>query len=95
MIKILFKEPNKKPIIKEVGDTLETWQKLVEGYIEVVPFKNCLLIINEEGKFQGLEPNFNYGRDVIVGNAVFVNSKGADFDSLSNRQIEELIKLFS
>ena len=94
MIKIILKEPNKKPIVKEVEDTLKTWQGLVGGYIEVIPFNDCLMIINEEGKLKNLKPNFGYSRDTIVGNAVFVNSVGADFDSLSDEQAERIIKLF-
>lgn len=54
----------------------------VDGYIEIVPLKRTggLLVVNEEGKLKGLEPNSlateiwvkNYGwTDVIVGNALF------------------------
>lgn len=95
MVKIVLKEPFKKPVVKEVEDTLETWQGLVGGYIGVISFKDCLMIINEEGKLQQLPPNFRYGRDVIVGNAVFVNGIGADFGSLSDEQIQELMQTFN
>ena len=59
-LKVIFKEVGKKPIVIEVDDTLEAKQKLVGGLIEVVPYKdNLLLICNEEGKIMNLNLIYN------------------------------------
>lgn len=54
------------------------------GYIETVQIAgDCVLIVNEEGKLQGLPANFPFFGDVIVRTAVFVGIDGEDFCSLS------------
>ena len=48
----------KDPVVMEIDDTLEAKQKLVGGLIEIVPYKDDLLLIcNEEGKIKGLPLN--------------------------------------
>lgn len=61
--------------------SLEELQSYVDGLIEIVPLKHGNeLIVNEEGKCDGLKPNYyatklweeSYGQtDVIVGNVLF------------------------
>ncbi len=59
----------------KVGEysTLEQKQKLVGGYIEFAYCEDCVLIVNEEGVFKGLDINEEatalYGH-VIVGDAI-------------------------
>lgn len=66
--------------------TLEELQGYVEGYIEATQTEDGrTLIVNEEGKLDGLPFNttaselYNRPFDVIVGNAVLIND-----DSLFN-----------
>jgi hypothetical protein len=97
-MKVIYIEPKKLPIIKEVKNNLETFQELVEGLIQVLPISdNYLLIFNEEGKLINLEPNFYIygGQDIIFGNAVIVkeNNKG-DFIGLTNEECERLLDIF-
>lgn len=93
-IKVLLLEPNKSPEPMEIDNTLETFQKLVEGYIEIVPLQEnskVFIVLNDEGKLLGLEPNFFWYNDIIVGNAVFVRSNGmGDFTNLTNEDLEEI-----
>ena len=63
--------------------TLEELQKAVGGYIEVVSLKDdYIMVINEEGKCQGLLLNqkatdlYGNNQDYIVGNALVCQSKG-------------------
>lgn len=68
---------------KDVGDAaipLKTLQEVVGGYIELVGINRTefVIVINEEGKLQGLPPNllatmlYNCRFDTIVGNVAIV-----------------------
>lgn len=69
-IKILYVEPNKIPTEMTIKNTLEEKQKLVKGYIEYTYLENCndvVLICNEEGKINKMDPNRDIGNDIIFG----------------------------
>lgn len=95
-MRVIIKEVGKSPQVKVIENTLDTLKSLVGGYIEVVSMEdNIILICNEEGKMQGLPPNFSMGYDVIVGTAVFVSFDGKeDFTDLNDWQIEYLMGKF-
>ena len=59
-ITIGIKEPAKNWHIETVEDTLETYQEIVGGYIEHVGTSSMGIefFANEEGKLQGMAPNF-------------------------------------
>lgn len=85
-IHVMVKEPgaDSKWERREVDNTLRTFQGLVGGYIEAVTVCDGLvLIVNEEGKLQGLEPNVFFRGDWLVGTvvAVGVNKDHEDFAS--------------
>ena len=87
-MKVIVKEVHKQPEVREIKNELSVLQELVGGYIEVVRVDDVLLICNEEGKLQGLQPNFSIGHDTIVGTAVFVGFDGSeDFTSLTDMQV--------
>ena len=72
-IRVVVKKPRERSEILLVEDTLETYQKIVGGYIEAVPgiLPHPLAIYcNEEGKLVGLEPNISSSYDIIVGPVV-------------------------
>ena len=102
------KEDKIKVVVKKPGDThgqiveienrLEELQSIVEGYIEVFPLtEDILIILNEEGKLQDLKPNIfvsnGEGFELIVGNIVIVADKGEDFGSLNDEQMDQLYDL--
>lgn len=95
-MKVIIKEVGESPRIEEIENTLEALKSLVNGYIEAVRIDNeIILICNEEGKLQGLPPNFRIGNDVIVGTAVFVSHNGkGDFASLNDWHIEDVMSKF-
>lgn len=96
-MKAIIKEVGKSPRVEEIENDLETIKSLVGGYIEVVGMEeNILLICNEEGKLNGLPPNFSMGHDAIVGTAVFVafDSK-EDFTGLSDTQMLLIMDKFN
>ena len=74
MIKALVKEPGKRAVLKEIEGDLTSMQVLVGGWIEIVTINDdpsIILICNEEGKLEGLEPNFSFRGDLIVGTVFF------------------------
>lgn len=88
-IRILVKEPGKEAELREIPNTLEDLQCIVGGYIETVTFaEDCTLIVNEEGKLQGLPVNFRIFGGVIVGTALFAGVSGEEFCSLTDEQIK-------
>lgn len=91
-IRILFKKPNEQPKEMYVADELENYQELLEGYMETVHLNGRVWILcNEEGKFINLEPNIPYGRDILVGNIIFVASdEEGDFTDLTDEEIEKI-----
>ena len=95
-IKAVIKEVGKSPKVTEIENELEVLKSLVGGYIEAVMVTpEIIMICNEEGKLQGLPPNFSTGRDVIVGTAVFVAYDGSEeFAGLSDYQVLEIMDMF-
>ena len=94
-LKIIYKEIGKDPVVMEIDDTLDAKQKLVGGLIEVVPYKdNLLLICNEEGKITNLKPNLQFDYDYIAGNCFIVGDdyENSSFKSIEDSQIEEIKK---
>ncbi len=88
IILVLIKNTGEEPVLRHVKNELESFQKLVGGYIEVCHHPKLPsgvgMVINEEGKIQNLQQNIQYGPyDVLVGPVVFVYESGDDFTSIN------------
>ena len=84
-------EDIKDPEVREIDDTLEAKQELVGGLIEVVPYKEGLLLVcNEEGKILNQKPNIDIGYDYIAGNCFVIGDdfENSGFKSVTEEQIE-------
>lgn len=89
---VLFVEPNKYPEVTEIGTDLESLQQAVGGNIEVTyPFEeNVGLIVNEEGKINGMPLNRAVRddagdvMDIVAGPFIVV---GLTEDSLSDSPV--------
>lgn len=92
-MKALSIRVGKQPELIEIDNTLEALQKYVGGYIECVTFSDCILICNEEGKFNGMRPNRSVGFDTIYGDFLLVgeDETGEDFDDISDDAINNWI----
>ncbi len=90
LLRILYKKVGKLPKVKIIKNTLEAKQELVKGLIEVIPYKDMLLICNEEGKLLNESPNVIFDFDYIAGDCFVVGDdyENGDFKSLTNEQIE-------
>lgn len=100
-MKVIIKEPNKKPYEAEIENTLETLQSLVDGKIENVyelDPDDINIWINDEGKLNRLNPNFFIydGQDIVVGTAIFTgfNEDGENV-SLTKKQKKRVYKYLS
>ena len=102
-MKILVVEPFRMhPYVKEINESLESMQKVVDGRIEAIyPFKdNVALVCNEEGKIKDLLLNRmvvydDYDMDTIVGTFFLTGLTEESFGSLSDQQIAFYKKVFS
>lgn len=77
-LRVIILHPKQAPEVKEVPNALESLQSIVGGYIESVRLKadgfKYVVLVNEEGKLKGLQPNLVWMGDVLVGPAVFTKS---------------------
>ena len=97
MIDVLVIQPGEAPERKTVLDELATYQKIVDGYIEAVELDaGAWILVNEEGKLQGLQPNRRCGDDILVGPIIVcgATAEGA-FCSLTESQMEKYGKKFA
>ena len=80
--------------VQEIENELEVLQNIVGGYINIFPLASTgmLIICNEEGLLQGLEPNIEIGGIVIVGDIVIARQGEEDFESLNEAEIRALRK---
>ena len=89
-IRVVIIEPGKPSYRKTIPNTLEAFQDIVGGYIEVVPLPgNLRMIVNEEGKLLSLPKNkaateLYQISDYIAGTAIITATRGEDFVSLDN-----------
>lgn len=94
-IKVLVVEPGKEPYIKEIKNSLKSFQNEVDGYIEFVSMENGVdLILNEEGKLLGLPFNRYVLNDVLCGTFLVVGEINGETIALSNEKIEKYKEYF-
>lgn len=95
-IKVLIVEPDKKPYVKEIENTLEEKQKIVGGLIYFYEAeKNVDFIWNEEGKELDLEFNRVIEKDVIAGTFIIAGQENGESISLTRKQIKKYKKHFA
>ena len=104
-MQVVVVEPKKKPEVREIGDSLESMQKIVGGLIEAVyPFDEPVaLIANEEGKLLNLPLNRALRDDEgnvydIISGTFFVCAAPPDSDhfaGLTDQQVKMYMKRFS
>ena len=95
-------EPNKPAYVKEIGNDLASMQEVVDGYIEIIyPFEdeNIGLVVNEEGKLNGLPLNRSIKAnddiiDIIAGNAFICDCSEDELQSLSPVLIDKYLDKF-
>ena len=102
MIRGLLVKPDERPEIIEFKEGYRELQKLVHGNFEMpFLFNDVDVVINEEGKMNGMPPNrylYYDGSlvDIIFGNIVIVGSdENGETVSLTNDKIIKYMDIFS
>lgn len=91
---------NYQGYLADIENTLEEFQSLVDGNIEVIRISDDVLaVLNECGKFNGLKPSrlwkVNDNLDIIHGNIVCVRSDNdGNFVSIQNEDIAVINECF-
>ena len=101
-ITVVAVKPGKKPIVKEIENTLKSLQNEVGGYIQVVyPWNDPVgLVCDEEAKINGKQLNRalrdENGRiyDIVAGTFLIVGLSDEDFCSLTDEQIKKFSEMF-
>lgn len=102
-VRVLYVEPMKTPVVKDVKADLTTYQQMVGGLIQLVyPFsENVGVVCNDEGKLLNLPPNRflrdeNTGKpyDVLCGNFFVVGLNYDDFCSLTEDQVKKYHRMY-
>lgn len=83
-IRAIVKRPDEKyGHVTNISTSLKNLQRIVEGYIEIVPITSTTVIIcNEEGKLRHMQPNFFLPYDIVCGEAIVVGRDGEDLCDL-------------
>ena len=94
---VLCVEPGKTPEEKEIGADLKSLQAEVGGLIECVYMDDgAIIVVNEEGKLNGMEMNRRLGDDIICGPFFLVrDDTEGDFASLTDQQVEQYSEAFA
>ena len=103
-MRVLVVEPEHRPEVKEINDSLKEMQGIVGGYIQAIyPFEEPVaLVCNDEGKLmdllanRGLRNKDGQMYDIVFG-TFFLCGAPADsdhFTSLTTEQIEQYQKMF-
>lgn len=80
--------------IRETDGSLESMQKLVDGFIQPVYLSNSLcVIVNEEGLLRGMPFNRFVAGQPLYGPLFFIRTVGADFAGIPYKTAVELLKL--
>ena len=102
LIRVLKVEPGKLPKVVELKNELTALQEAVSigadyrGLIEIVSLdEDTCLLMNEEGKLIGLQPNRRLGWDILCGVFYVVGqNRDGDLCSLDERRLAEYAERF-
>ncbi len=71
-IRVVIKRPNEEPRVEIIEHSLDKFNELVEGTIDMVRMDGFDLIINDEGLIHNMLPNIRWGEGYIAGPLVLV-----------------------
>lgn len=91
-ITVAIKKVDEAVDFVEINNTLEAYQAIVDGYIEMVGIGDDIyMVCDEEGKLKGKAFNFELNGDYIVGDVFFVRvDDEGDFTSLDENDIYDI-----
>ena len=89
---VVYVEPGKPAVEKEIGSKLEDLQEAVGGLIECVyPHGDrTVLVCNDEGKLLGMEGNRR-----LAGPFFVIGDAGEHFRSLTDAEVNKYLQLYA
>lgn len=89
-IKIVVQRPGEISEITVIDNTLQEFQRLVGGHIEVHSLgSGRLIVMNEAGRLKGLPENIRCNEfGAIVGTVLMTAENGEDFRSMTVAEIQ-------
>ena len=95
-MRIVYVEPNRRPFVSKIENTLEAEQKAVGGLIELIGNGDgTFLVGNDESKLIGMEGNRILESGAVIAGPFFVvGDDGENFRSLTDGEIEKYMDMF-
>lgn len=96
--RVVFVEPGKPAVEKEIGTKLEDLQTEVGGLIECIYSHNdgTIIVANDEAKFIGMEGNRRLGNGSIIAGPFFViGDAGEEFRSLTDAEVSRYLQQYA
>lgn len=96
--RVVFVEPGKPAIEKEIGTELEDLQAAVGGLIECIYAHDddTLIVGNDEAKLIGMEGNRRLGNgSVIAGPFFIIGDAGENFRSLTDAEVSRYVQQYA
>lgn len=94
-MRVVIVEPNKPAYEAEIENNLDSYQKVVGGFIENVYNEDgTVIVVNEEGKLEHLKGNRRYGNDILVGTFFVTGTTIDDYRGLTDDEVKKYVDLF-
>lgn len=96
-MRVVIVEPCKPPYERDIEDTLEGLQEIVDGLIAPVydrELPGCVIVANDEGMLLNLEMNRFINSMPIFGTFFVCGEDGEDFCSLTDAQVKEALEVY-
>lgn len=96
LIRILAVEPHRSPYESEVENTLRGLQRAIGGLVQYLPNGDgTVLVLNDEGKLNGMEGNRRIPGDVVCGPFLVAGDAGEELGPLDDGQLAKYAALFA
>ncbi len=96
--RVVYVEPGKPAVEKEVGSKLEDLQEAVGGLIECIysHHDGTLIVANDEAKLLGMEGNRRLDSGSIIAGPFFViGEAGENFRSLTDEEVSRYLQVYA
>lgn len=91
-IRVIICRTHRVPYVEWIHNTVRNFQRIVGGYVEMIPkFKDYIILCNEEGRIRKLPRNPAVADD-IRGDCIIVASDGVEFVSLEESHAYKLLE---
>ena len=98
MYRVVYVEPGKPAVEKEIGTKLEDLQAEVGGLIECIYSHNdgTIIVANDEAKLIGMKGNRRLGNGSIIAGPFFViGDAGEEFRSLTDAEVSRYLQQYA